>query len=184
MPTASTLIGRRVLLRPLGVEDFDAWHEVRARNTDWLIKWEPMRTPGSPDPVQNRDAFAVRCGARQRERQLGTGFGYGIFVEGHFAGEINLSIVQRGPFPRPRDRCRQSRAEPDPIGETAQGVQPGVGHNLCSAGFHPNVQRTVTVHFASALLAGVLVVSQHQEKQARRAFPRIRVSTHLRHVND
>jgi [ribosomal protein S5]-alanine N-acetyltransferase len=98
VPTASTLIGRRVLLRPLGVEDFDAWHEVRARNTDWLIKWEPMRTPGSPDPVQNRDAFAVRCGARQRERQLGTGFGYGIFVEGHFAGEINLSIVQRGPF--------------------------------------------------------------------------------------
>ena len=54
--------------------------------------------PGAPDPVQNRDAFAVRCGARQRERQLGTGYGYGIFVDGHFAGEINLSIVQRGPF--------------------------------------------------------------------------------------
>ena len=98
MPTASTLIGRRVLLRPLVVEDFAAWQEVRARNADWLLKWEPMRTPGAPDPVQSRDAFAVRCGARQRERQLGTGYGYGIFVEGHFAGEINLSIVQRGPF--------------------------------------------------------------------------------------
>ena len=48
--------------------------------------------------MQSRDAFAVRCGARQRERQLGTGYGYGIFVDGHFAGEINLSIVQRGPF--------------------------------------------------------------------------------------
>ena len=54
--------------------------------------------PGAPDPVQSRDAFAVRCGARQRERQLGTGYGYGIFIDGHFAGEINLSIVQRGPF--------------------------------------------------------------------------------------
>jgi ribosomal-protein-alanine N-acetyltransferase len=80
------------------VEDFPAWREVRTRNADWLLKWEPMRTVGAPDPVQSRDAFAVRCGARQRERQLGTGYGYGIFVDGHFGGEINLSIVQRGPF--------------------------------------------------------------------------------------
>jgi ribosomal-protein-alanine N-acetyltransferase len=98
VPRAATIIGSRVLLRPLAVEDFAAWREVRSRNTDWLIKWEPQRTPGTPDPVENRDAFAVRCGARQRERQLGTGFGYGIFVDGHFAGEINLSIIQRGPF--------------------------------------------------------------------------------------
>ena len=94
----STLIGRRVVLRPLVVEDFSTWREVRRRNADWLLKWEPLRTPGAPDPVESRDAFAVRCGARQRERQLGTGFGYGIFVSGHFGGEINLSIVQRGPF--------------------------------------------------------------------------------------
>lgn len=94
----ATLIGRRIVLRPLVVEDFPAWQDVRRRNTDWLLKWEPLRTPGAPDPVGSRDAFAVRCGARQRERQLGTGFGYGIFVDGHFAGEINLSIVQRGPF--------------------------------------------------------------------------------------
>jgi [ribosomal protein S5]-alanine N-acetyltransferase len=93
-----TLIGRRVVLRPLVVEDFPAWREVRRRNVDWLVKWEPLRTPGAPDPVESRDAFAVRCGARQRERQLGTGYGYGIFVNGSFAGEINLSIVQRGPF--------------------------------------------------------------------------------------
>lgn len=94
----TTLIGRRLVLRPLVVDDFLAWREVRRRNADWLLKWEPMRTPGAPDPIESRDAFAVRCGARQRERQLGTGFGYGIFVDGNFAGEINLSIVQRGPF--------------------------------------------------------------------------------------
>jgi [ribosomal protein S5]-alanine N-acetyltransferase len=95
---STTLIGRRVVLRPLVVEDFAAWQEVRRRNADWLVKWEPQRIHGAPDPVQSRDAFAVRCGARQRERQLGTGYGYGIFVDGHFRGEINLSIVQRGPF--------------------------------------------------------------------------------------
>lgn len=94
----STLIGRRVLLRPLVVEDFPEWQEVRRRNADHLLPWEPKRIPGAPDPVESRDAFAIRCGARQRERQLGTGYGNGIFVDGHFAGEINLSIVQRGPF--------------------------------------------------------------------------------------
>lgn len=56
----ATLIGRRVLLRPLGVEDFPAWQEVRSRNADWLLKWEPIRTPGAPDPVQSRDTFAVQ----------------------------------------------------------------------------------------------------------------------------
>jgi len=93
-----TLFGRRIVLRPLVVADFPAWREVRRRNVDWLTKWEPMRQPNAPDPVESRDVFAVRCGARERERQLGTGYGFGIFVDGHFAGEINLSIVQRGPF--------------------------------------------------------------------------------------
>jgi ribosomal-protein-alanine N-acetyltransferase len=94
----STLFGRRVLLRPLQTEDFDAWREVRRRNVDWLTKWEPERLPGQPDTVEDRDAFAMRCSARQRERQLATGYGFGIFVDGDFAGEINLSSLQRGPF--------------------------------------------------------------------------------------
>ena len=52
----------------------------------------------SPEAVEDVEAFSVRCSARHRERQLGTGYGFGIFVEGHFAGEINVSSVQRGPF--------------------------------------------------------------------------------------
>ncbi|WP_334141341.1 GNAT family N-acetyltransferase [Rhabdothermincola sp.] len=94
----TTLFGRRVLLRPLTVADFPSWQEVRRRNVDWLTKWEPARVPGQPDVVEDREAFAVRCSARQRERQLGTGYGFGIFVDGELAGEINLSSVQRGPF--------------------------------------------------------------------------------------
>lgn len=94
----TTLFGRRVLLRPLVVSDFPAWREVRRRNEAWLTKWEPTRAPGQPDVVEDRDAFAVRCSARQRERQLGAGYGFGVFVDGAFAGEINLSSVQRGPF--------------------------------------------------------------------------------------
>ena len=94
----TTLFGRRVLLRPLLATDFPEWNEVRRRNHDWLTRWEPSRVPGAPDVVEDPDAFAARCSARHRERQLGTGFGFGIFAEGEFCGEINLSAIQRGPF--------------------------------------------------------------------------------------
>jgi ribosomal-protein-alanine N-acetyltransferase len=94
----SSLIGRRVVMRALTVGDFEQWREVRRRNEAWLTKWEPQRLPGHPDAVEDRDAFAIRCSARQRERQLGTAYGFGIFVDGVFAGEVNLSSLQRGPF--------------------------------------------------------------------------------------
>jgi len=94
----STLFGRRILLRPLVASDFPDWREVRRRNVDWLTKWEAQRVPGQPDVIEDRDAFSVRCSARQRERQLGTAYAFGIFVDGQFAGEINLNAVQRGPF--------------------------------------------------------------------------------------
>jgi ribosomal-protein-alanine N-acetyltransferase len=94
----SAQFGRRVVLRPLVASDFSAWREVRRRNEDWLTRWEPSRIPGQPDVVEDKDAFAVRCSARQRERQLGTGYGFGVFVDGDFCGEVNLSSVQRGPF--------------------------------------------------------------------------------------
>ena len=94
----STLFGKRILLRPLVASDFPSWREVRRRNVDWLTKWEAARIPGAPDVVEDRGAFEARCAARQRERMLGTGFGFGIFVGGEFAGEINLNSIQRGPF--------------------------------------------------------------------------------------
>jgi ribosomal-protein-alanine N-acetyltransferase len=87
-----------VLLRPLVLGDFDAWREVRQRNREWLLKWEPKPPPGQPDDTESKPAFNARCGAREREWQLGTGYGFGIFVDGALAGEINLSGVQRGPF--------------------------------------------------------------------------------------
>ena len=94
----TTLFGRRVLLRPLLATDFPAWREVRRRNSEWLTKWEPTRPLGAPDVIEDRVAFSIRCNARQRERQWGSAYGGGIFVDGEFAGEINLSSVQRGPF--------------------------------------------------------------------------------------
>ena len=94
----TTLFGRRVMLRPLQPSDFGAWREVRIRCDDWLTRWEPSRLAGSPDVVGDPAAFTMRCNARSRERQLGTGWGFGIFVEGLFAGEMNVSNIVRGAF--------------------------------------------------------------------------------------
>jgi len=105
------LTGRRVKLRALSVGDFGDYREIRRRSRTWLVPWEPLPAPGQPDPSAERRAFTARCGARDRERQLGTGYGFGIFVpadpysEVHdaaasdrLAGVVNLSGVQRGPF--------------------------------------------------------------------------------------
>lgn len=91
------LVGRNVSLRTLTEGDFRAWSEVRRRCRDWLVPWEP-RPNGSPPPSEDRGSFVARCSIRERERQLGTGFGFGIFVGDRFAGEVTLSSIQRGPF--------------------------------------------------------------------------------------
>jgi len=91
------LTGRRVRLRPLREANFDEWHEVRSRNREWLLPWEP-RPAGAPYPSDDRASFIARCAMRERERQLGTAYGFGIFALSHFVGEVNLSSVQRGPF--------------------------------------------------------------------------------------
>jgi len=78
---STELVGRRVRLRPLREDDYEAWHEVRTRCRDWLLPWEP-RPAGAPYPSEDRTTFATRCSMRERERQLGTGYGFGIFASG------------------------------------------------------------------------------------------------------
>jgi ribosomal-protein-alanine N-acetyltransferase len=91
-----TLRGRRVVLRPLTVDDFPQWREVRRRCANWLTRWEPRPVKGQPDTVEDRQAFASRCSVRLREIQLGTGFGFGVFVDGALRGEVNLNTIHRG----------------------------------------------------------------------------------------
>jgi ribosomal-protein-alanine N-acetyltransferase len=95
--SALTLHGRRVQLRTLSESDYEGWVEVRQRCRDWLLKWEP-RSAHASHLAEDRRSFASRCAIRERERQLGTGFGFGIFFEGRFVGEITLSSIQRGPL--------------------------------------------------------------------------------------
>lgn len=99
MPATSSglrLYGKRVVMRPLTPGDFPQWTEVRVRNEAWLTPWEPTRSSRLADPTRSRDAFSSRCAARDRERQAGTAYGFGLFVDNAFAGEVNLNNIIRG----------------------------------------------------------------------------------------
>ena len=98
MPSSNglRLYGRRVMMRPLTPGDFGPWTEVRVRNEGWLVPWEPARSSRLADPTRSRDAFSSRCASRDRERQAGTAYGFGVFVDNAFAGEINLNNIVRG----------------------------------------------------------------------------------------
>jgi len=91
------LVGARIRLRTLTEDDYTDWYEVRSRCRAWLVPWEP-RPDGSPPTPEDKASFAARCAARERERQMGTGYGFGIFLDRRLAGEITLSSIQRGPF--------------------------------------------------------------------------------------
>ncbi len=95
-PSPVYLFGRRVTMRPLAVNDFREWSEVRTRNDAWLSVWEPSRLPNQPDPTTDKSAFASRCLQRDRDRAAGTAFQFGLFIRGRVAGEVNLNNVIRG----------------------------------------------------------------------------------------
>ncbi len=96
IPSPLRLYGGRVMLRPLVPQDFAAWREVRVRNEAWLTPWEPRRPLPQFDPTVNRDAFTSRCGARERDAAAGLSFGFGLFVDDRFSGEVNINHILRG----------------------------------------------------------------------------------------
>ncbi len=79
--------------------DWEQWRDVRARSRAWLEPWEPLRPNGTLDPSTDASAFASRCSARERERQLGSSYAFGVFRrDGGFVGEVNISNVLRSAF--------------------------------------------------------------------------------------
>lgn len=100
MRWGSALLGPRVELRPLLVDDWEGWRAVRIQSRAWLEQWEPLGESGSIDPALDRDAFRARCNAWDRQRQFDLSYGFGIFLRrgNRFVGEVSLGSVQRGPF--------------------------------------------------------------------------------------
>ena len=79
--------------------DFDArGSEVRRRNDDWLTKWEPSASPARP--TRSRTATRSRSAAAPASASASSApaTASASSSTATFAGEINLSSVQRGPF--------------------------------------------------------------------------------------
>ena len=87
------------MLRPLRLDDWDAWREIRIRGREWLEVWEPRSEFGGADPALDRDSFRSRCNAWDRQRHFDAAYGFGLFLaDGRLVGEVSLGSVQRGPF--------------------------------------------------------------------------------------
>jgi ribosomal-protein-alanine N-acetyltransferase len=91
------LRGRRLLLRPLARDDYEAWRDVRRASREWLERWEPRRPPGETAPSA-RDDFVAMLADRAAEHAAGTGYSFGIFADDGFAGAMNMRPIERGPF--------------------------------------------------------------------------------------
>ncbi len=71
-----------------------------------------VRTDRPEDPFLRPELFDIAAGfAAASEHQRGL-------------HQDRASIVKRGPFTRPRELCRETRTEPEPIRERAQRMQP------------------------------------------------------------
>ncbi len=93
------ILGPRVVLRPLRIDDWQAWRDIRLRGKDWLDIWEPRLENGALDPANDREAFRTRCNAWDRQRTFDSAHGFGLFLrDGRLVGEVSLGSVQRGPF--------------------------------------------------------------------------------------
>ena len=137
LPSPLRLYGRRVDAAPARPHDFAEWSEVRRRNEAWLTPWEPRRPPAQLDPTVNRDAFAARCAARDRDAAAGVAYGFGVFVDHRLAGEVNLNNVLRGAMQcghrRLLDRPGARRPGPDRRGRRRASPPSPSSSSTCTA---------------------------------------------------
>lgn len=90
-------------VRPLRLRDGAIWVEVRARNEDWLVRWEAT-PPGFDNPRMSwNDRHSVSIytamlrGLRRQARE-GSALPFAVTYEGRFCGQLTVGNVVRGAF--------------------------------------------------------------------------------------
>ena len=84
----------KLTLRPLTPDDFDAYRVLRSRNRASLQAFEPEAPEGMVDPTESAEAFEAGCILAEAARWHGTGYAFGVFVDGQLAGEAELGVVR------------------------------------------------------------------------------------------
>ncbi|MEQ8824738.1 MAG: GNAT family protein [Filomicrobium sp.] len=87
------LLGERVILRPLTLDDYTAWADLRAESREHLEPWEPA---WRQDELW-KSSFRLRVRHYQREARDDLGYAFGVFDRpGNFLGGVTLGNVRRG----------------------------------------------------------------------------------------
>ena len=91
-----TLTADGVTLRPLRLRDRGAWHEVRARNRDWLVPWEATMPREAHALGERLPTFATMVRRLQSEARAGHCLPWAIEVSGQLAGQLTVGGITLG----------------------------------------------------------------------------------------
>ncbi len=92
-PWPVTLADGRVGLRPLRLRDAATWREVRARNAEWLRRWEATSPEPARDAAPTYAAMVRRLKAEARE---GRTFPFVVTYDGALVGQLTVGGVAWG----------------------------------------------------------------------------------------
>lgn len=88
------LTGRKAILRPGRMEDFEAWAELRFESQAFLRPWEPEW----PEDDLTRGAFRARI--RRAAREISADEAYPLFIfrtaDGRLVGGLTIGLIRRG----------------------------------------------------------------------------------------
>ncbi|OLT54135.1 GNAT family N-acetyltransferase [Cellulosimicrobium sp. CUA-896] len=82
-----------VVLRPLRRRDGQAWMALRARNAEWLDRWEataPRRGPGGPP------TFAEYVRTLSAQARSGASLPFAVEFDGELVGQLTVSSITYG----------------------------------------------------------------------------------------
>jgi [ribosomal protein S5]-alanine N-acetyltransferase len=83
----------RVGLRPLHVDDAEAWNEVRRRNAEWLRPWEATVPPGDTAAPRSFRALVRDLRRQARDRRA---LPFAVTVDDVFAGQVTVTNIVGG----------------------------------------------------------------------------------------
>lgn len=80
-----------ILLRPLTMDDYDEWNEIRWRNNEWLSPWE------SGDPTHGTSvSYEEWIRQLRRNEKSGAGVVFVMEYQGRIVGQISLGAICYG----------------------------------------------------------------------------------------
>ncbi|MGV9710797.1 GNAT family N-acetyltransferase [Gordonia sp. NPDC003424] len=84
-----------ITLRPVKLRDAKTWSELRIRNQNALLPWEPTGI-GSWAERHHPSAWAPQFSVLRSEAKRGTVLPFVIEVDGEYVGQLTVGNIQRG----------------------------------------------------------------------------------------